>query len=91
VTLPAEPFENPSLRGVDLSTANLCETFRRLDRVPAPASSSWHQRRGYGLERLVAEALAWEGLQPRSPFVVDGEQIDGSLVLDGHVCLIEAK
>lgn len=49
------------------------------------------QAAGLGLEKLL-QALFFEfDLQPRGSFVVPGEQIDGSIVLDGNSYLVEAK
>jgi len=43
------------------------------------------------LEGLLNRTFALSGLAPQKPFRVVGEQIDGSLVLDHDVCLLEAK
>src|SRR6185437_93574 len=46
---------------------------------------------GLALEGLLNRLFALFGLQPRQPFRIVGEQIDGSFVLDGHVYLLESK
>jgi len=49
------------------------------------------QERGYTFERFLNEIFKVFNLNPKSPFKIKGEQIDGSLILDGEVYLIEAK
>jgi hypothetical protein len=46
---------------------------------------------GYALERILNRLFTLEGLAPREPFRVVGEQIDGSFELDHETYLIEAK
>lgn len=46
---------------------------------------------GLIFERLLNRLFELFDLQPRQPFRVIGEQIDGSFQLDGHVYLIESK
>ena len=52
-----------------------------------------HDRNGAGLalETLLNRLFGVYGLQPRQPFRVVGEQIDGSFQLDGDIYLIESK
>src|SRR4051812_15027132 len=49
------------------------------------------QRRGYDFERLLNALFLIERLDPRTSFKPDGEQIDGSIYLDGRIYLVEAK
>lgn len=49
------------------------------------------QAAGYRLEKLLNKLFAVAGLEPRKPFKVEGEQIDGSFVLADEVYLLEAK
>lgn len=49
------------------------------------------QPRGYAFEAWLTEAFNMFGLQAREPFRLRGEQIDGSLQLQGETYLIEAK
>lgn len=49
------------------------------------------QARGYAFEKFLIGLFALFGLQPRSSFKLVGEQIDGSLVLEGAIYLIEAR
>lgn len=49
------------------------------------------QRRGYCLEALIHDAFDEAQLAPRASYKTDGEQVDGSFVIDGRAMLIEAK
>lgn len=49
------------------------------------------QERGFAFERFLGEMFQAYGLSPRSSFRLVGEQIDGSMTLDGEVYLLEAK
>lgn len=70
---------------LSLGLAQLKEEFHQLtievDRNKA----------GLALECLLNRLFELFGLQPRQPFRIEGEQIDGSFVLDGHVYLLESK
>jgi hypothetical protein len=65
--------------------AQLKEKFFQL------SAESDRNRAGLALERLLNRLFELFGLQPRQPFRIEGEQIDGSFVLDGHVYLLESK
>jgi len=47
--------------------------------------------RGYAFEKFLREAFTLFGLEPRDPFRLRGEQIDGSFVLSNEIYLLEAK
>ncbi len=49
------------------------------------------QPRGYAFEAFLNKLFRVYGLEPRAPFRVTGEQIDGSLQLDGETYLAEAR
>jgi len=49
------------------------------------------QKRGFAFEKFLKELFDVFGLKPRSSFRLVGEQIDGSLQLDGRTYLIEAR
>lgn len=68
-----------------LELAQLKEEFHQLS-VEADRNKA-----GLALERLLNRLFELFGLQPRQPFRIEGEQIDGSFVLDGHVYLLESK
>jgi len=63
----------------------LKEDFLRL------ATERDRNRAGLALEKLLNELFGVFELQPRQPFRVVGEQIDGSFELDGQVYLLESK
>lgn len=49
------------------------------------------QERGFAFERFLNEMVEAFKLNPRNSFRLVGEQIDGSLELDGEIYLVEAK
>jgi len=49
------------------------------------------QERGYQFEKLLQEIFELFDLTPRPSFKLIGEQIDGSIELDNHTYLVEAK
>jgi hypothetical protein len=49
------------------------------------------QERGYAFERFLKELFTFYGMEARSAFRLQGEQIDGSFVLGSEIYLIEAK
>lgn len=49
------------------------------------------QRRGYALEKFLKRLFDFEELQPRGSFRIKGEQIDGSILWNGNIHLVEAK
>jgi len=49
------------------------------------------QAAGFALEKILNELFKLFGLDPREPFRVIGEQIDGSFCLDHEIYLVEAK
>lgn len=48
-------------------------------------------RKGFEFERFLNELFDTFGLEPRAPFRLRGEQIDGSIELENHTYLVEAK
>ncbi|MFT4805326.1 MAG: hypothetical protein ACI9YE_002542 [Psychroserpens sp.] len=67
------------------------EEYKKWKIVPDDAESAWFRKRGFVFETILKECLKVEGLEPRSGYKTDGEQIDGSFFLDGSVFLLEAK
>ena len=49
------------------------------------------QERGYAFEKFLTTLFKVFGMEPRTPFRLVGEQIDGSIEFDGNIYLIEAK
>ena len=62
----------------------LLERLSGIEKLPP-------QGRGFTFERFLVEFFEVFKLNPRGPFRLIGEQIDGSLELDGETYLIEAK
>lgn len=58
---------------------------------PLDADSHWFQMRGRKLEDIIHGLLAQEDLLPRTNYRPDGEEIDGSFIMDSRVFLLEAK
>jgi hypothetical protein len=78
--------EQPSdhlIRSTELT--QLRESFYRL------AVESDRNKAGLALEQLLNRLFTISQLQPRLPFRVVGEQIDGSFELDGEIYLLESK
>ncbi|MFH0908380.1 MAG: hypothetical protein V1929_06435 [bacterium] len=71
--------------GSQRTREQLCIQLNELRGVSNP------QRRGYELESFLNELFALEGLRPRGPFRIVGEQIDGSFVWRDRTYLLEAK
>ncbi len=62
-----------------------------MEAVPANAPKVDKQRRGRDFERFLKSLLHADGLDPRASYKPDGEEIDGSFLMDGRVYLLEAK
>jgi hypothetical protein len=59
---------------------------------PAPnAPPAWYRKRGKTLERIIHDVLKLENLDSKTSYRPEGEEIDGSFVLDGRFFLLEAK
>jgi hypothetical protein len=67
------------------------EEYKKWNIVPDDAEPTWFRKRGFSFEAILKECLHEQGLEPRSGYKADGEQIDGSFFLDGSVFLLEAK
>jgi hypothetical protein len=67
------------------------EEYRKWCEPPEDADGTWFRMRGFAFEKVLKQCLMNEGLDPRSSYKTEGEQIDGSFFLDGSVFLIEAK
>lgn len=65
--------------------------FERLMSMPRGATASEKQMRGRKFERILHTILEFENLVPRTNFRPEGEEIDGSFVLDYRTLLFEAK
>jgi Restriction endonuclease len=68
------------------------EELRRLKEAFIDLTSeSDRQKAGLKLEVLLNQLFTIYGLDPRRPFKITGEQIDGSFDLDAQIYLVEAK
>ncbi|CAM4432155.1 restriction endonuclease [Stenotrophomonas pavanii] len=65
--------------------------YEGLANLQAEADGNAKRRRGFDFERLLNKLFVYEELEPRTSYRSPGEQIDGSIYLDGRVYLIEAK
>jgi hypothetical protein len=81
------PFQQPILNQLQLSQvlAQLKEEFVSL------AAQKDRNNAGLALEKFLNRLFGIFQLQPRKPFRVVGEQIDGSFELDGQIYLLELK
>ncbi|MBB5064918.1 TOPRIM nucleotidyl transferase/hydrolase domain-containing protein [Granulicella mallensis] len=65
--------------------------YETLVNLPADASAAAKRKRGFAFERLLKKLFTLDDLDPRGGYRPEGEQIDGSIYLDGRVYLLEAK
>jgi hypothetical protein len=77
--------EHEARKRISLALALLKEEFCQL------TAATDRNKAGLALEGLLNRLFALFDLQPRQPFRIVGEQIDGSFLLDGHVYLLESK
>lgn len=70
---------------------NIRGKFADLEKPPEGAKKAWYQKRGKVFERIIYGLLEEEGLQPRTSYRPQGEEIDGSFSLDNRFFLLEAK
>lgn len=61
------------------------------DLVALSKSDDTPQARGFAFEKYLNSLFKASGLDPRSAFKIEGEQIDGSFILKNEVYLLEAK
>lgn len=67
------------------------QKYEALSGLSPEATAAEKRKRGYDFERLLHLLLSLDGLEPRTGYKPKGEQIDGSLHLDGRTYLLEAK
>lgn len=65
--------------------------YQKLCNPLSNSDSAWYRGRGFEFEKILKACLSEEGLEPRSSYKSEGEQIDGSFFVDGSVFLLEAK
>lgn len=64
------------------------EISKKLDAISEAPDA---QKRGYIFENFLNYYFTLEGLKPREPFKIRGQQVDGSIELNKSIYLIEAK
>ncbi len=74
-------------RQSDLSDLNT--RFLKLCSVADDSTST--QRRGFDFQTLLRDLFALYDLDPRSSFATPGQQVDGSITVDGTFILVEAR
>lgn len=65
--------------------------FGRLSDTSNHTTAVAKRRRGYHFESFLYSLLDSEGLKPSTNYRPEGEEIDGSFILDGRFFLLEAK
>ena len=70
---------------------NIRGKFADLENPPEDANKAWYQKRGKEFECIIYGLLEEEGLQPRTSYRPQGEEIDGSFSIDNRFFLLEAK
>lgn len=59
--------------------------YEKLANLPAESDGNAKRRRGFDFERLLNSLFLYEELEPRTGYRPSGEQIDGSIYLDGRI------
>lgn len=94
VPKPSQQDANPNASLIDKHTLKK-ELDDRLNQLKQQFlelhTAKDRQSAGLELEKLLNHLFALFDLSPERPFRIEGEQIDGSFVLDGQIYLIEAK
>jgi Restriction endonuclease len=85
-TVAVQPRVQPLKPALDRSRLVVALKNELLSLSGQPA-----QARGYAFEAWLNNLFTVFGLNPRAPFRLAGEQIDGSFVLQGETYLLEAK
>ncbi|MDO3679733.1 TOPRIM nucleotidyl transferase/hydrolase domain-containing protein [Paenibacillus ehimensis] len=70
---------------------DIIEEYEKLLNLAADADAAAKRRRGFDFERMLNKLFTLEQLEPRTGYRPSGEQIDGSIYLDGRTYLLEAK
>ncbi len=65
--------------------------YEALKNLLPDSDGAAKRRRGFAFERLLNALFSYDCLDPRAGYRPAGEQIDGSIYLDGRVYLVEAK
>jgi hypothetical protein len=74
-----------------LEKKELRDEFDRLSDPAKHTTPIARRQRGFHFERFLHSLLDSEGLEPSTNYRPDGEEIDGSFILEGRFFLLEAK
>jgi hypothetical protein len=85
--LPGAAGKTPTRDDKAIDAARLSPLLERIMELQSMESV----KRGFAFEKFLEELFDVYGLAPRGAFRLTGEQIDGSLVLDGDTYLLEAR
>ena len=69
----------------------LVKEYDQMYFAPTGANAQWYRERGYRFEKWLNKLLTIEELDPRTGYIILGEQIDGSFRLGHEYFLLEAK
>lgn len=89
-SLPTSKQQKASEQAQEKEKVNQEKRKELVDRLLSVEKLLPHER-GFAFERFLNETFDVFKLNPRNSFRLVGEQIDGSLELDGEIYLIEAK
>lgn len=95
--LPSKPPESgaDAARQPDAQASAHAVLYREMEKLRerflALLAETNAQARGYAFEGFLNDLFRVNGLAPREPFRVMGEQIDGSFEWQSHVFLLEAR
>lgn len=67
------------------------EEYQDLSSLPLDSDAASKRRRSFAFERLLNKLFTLEDLEPRAGYRPAGEQIYGSIYLDGRIYWLEAK
>jgi len=73
------------------SYAGIKALYQKWRIPPIDPDKGWYQRRGYAFEQMLNALFSLELLDPRTNYRPPGEEIDGSIMVNGHTYLLEAK
>lgn len=78
-------------RGFMNSLDEIKKDYEALVNLPPSSDGDAKRARGFAFERLLNKLFIHDKLEPRAGYKPSGEQIDGSIYLDGRIYLLEAK
>ena len=88
---PRQALEDHSWVSAGMNRITLRNQFDSLASVPGSAEPALKRHRGQQFEELLKRLLEADGLSPHIRVRPDGEEIDGSFLLNDRAFLLEAK